>query len=491
MKKLIALFLALILTMSLLGTVAFADDPAFEDPMETTQAQAAVKVTTESDSSLVLYFETLDQNVLAWTCLNVPGKKTITLLKDMDLTGTIEGFPYLMKVPNDNGSWYGRTGSKNTLVVDLGGKTLTYTGEGSLFFVERYGFMLKNGTINYKGTSADTAVVQLSRKDGRTAITAGTSVWAPAVTLQNVNLYNLTGNGSVLLNYQYSPKITIKDSFLWADGSAISMKKTDQSNLDSESTIFEGDYKPSVNVETSVLGSTKTYPITTSDPGVEVTGLDFALVAGAADYMVADSYELDTMGMDGVQTPDWNQNTEIGLLSGNAYLFGDAPSPAVVLPFTDVQDTDWFYTFVSELYGKKIIAGQTATTFNPNGNLTYAAALKLLVVGLTGTDVGNAASGHWATKYLEEATVAGWTDIDAAKLDTPITREAFCEIAAKAMSLTEQPETNKVTDTTNPAVLALVKAGVINGMNETTFQPEGILTRAQISKIISLLLKLK
>ena len=80
----------------------------------------------------------------------------------------------------------------------------------------------------------------------------------------------------------------------------------------------------------------------------------------------------------------------------------------------------------------------------------------------------------------------GWEN-----LDEPITREAFCEIAAKAKELKTQPAVNKFTDTDNTAVLALVKAGVINGMSETTFAPDNILTRAQISKIISLLLKLK
>jgi len=170
--------------------------------------------------------------------------------------------------------------------------------------------------------------------------------------------------------------------------------------------------------------------------------------------------------------------------------FNDVNTSTTDMPFTDVKAADWFCYFVKELYEDKVVAGQTATTFNPGGNLTYAAALKLLVVGLTGKDAGNAASGHWATNYLNEAVTAGWTAVGADKLDAPITREAFCEIAAKAKNLTEQPAENKFTDTQNTSVLALVKAGVINGMSETTFAPANVLTRAQISKIISLLLKL-
>ena len=169
-----------------------------------------------------------------------------------------------------------------------------------------------------------------------------------------------------------------------------------------------------------------------------------------------------------------------------ASLLGTAVMAAndTVLPFTDVKETDWFYPFVKDLYGQKVIAGQTETTFDPSGDLTYAAALKLLVVGVTGKDPGNSTSGHWAAKYLNEAVKAEWTDVTADKLDAPITRVTFCEIAAKAKNLTEQPAQNKFTDTANAAVLALVKAGVISGMSETDFSPNTVLTRAQIAKII-------
>ena len=80
----------------------------------------------------------------------------------------------------------------------------------------------------------------------------------------------------------------------------------------------------------------------------------------------------------------------------------------------------------------------------------------------------------------------GWLTEDV-NLDGSITRLTFCQIAAKAKSLTEQPENNPFEDTDDTAVLALNKAGVINGMTATTFEPTGILTRAQIAKIIWIL----
>ena len=232
----------------------------------------------------------------------------------------------------------------------------------------------------------------------------------------------------------------------------------------------------------------------------DVVLMNKAPYSGGKDecYVVLGDGKVAFLKDDKLKVADANKTLEpifsyqffVGLRPALAYDDMSTLVPEKKLPFTDVKEADWFYSFVKELYTSGVVAGQTATTFNPNGNLTYAAALKLLVVGLTGSDAGNATGSHWATNDRNAAKSNGWTDIDASKLDSPITREAFCVIAAKAKNLTKQPAANKFTDTANTSVLALVEAGVINGMSETTFQPAGILTRAQISKIISLLLKL-
>ena len=152
------------------------------------------------------------------------------------------------------------------------------------------------------------------------------------------------------------------------------------------------------------------------------------------------------------------------------------------LPFTDVKEADWFYTYVKDLYNDGTVNGMTATTFVPNGNLTYGQALKLIVCAL-GHGEQASTGGHWASGYLKFAQDKGWIagDVD---LNGNVTRLAFCQIAAKAKNLTEQPASNPFKDTNDTAVLALNKAGVINGMSADTFSPNGLLTRAQISKII-------
>ena len=90
-----------------------------------------------------------------------------------------------------------------------------------------------------------------------------------------------------------------------------------------------------------------------------------------------------------------------------------------------------------------------------------------------------------ATKrhVTDEDTVDGVPDSNA-NVHTFDQGIELCRIAAKAKGLTEQPASNPFTDTDDKDVLALNKAGVISGMSATEFKPNGLLTRAQIAKII-------
>ena len=150
--------------------------------------------------------------------------------------------------------------------------------------------------------------------------------------------------------------------------------------------------------------------------------------------------------------------------------------------FTDVKKSDWFFDYVEDLADEGTISGMTETTFEPNGTLTYGQALKL-IGGALGEKEPKKSGTHWASGWLSLAKKNKWVSGDV-DLDAPITRLAFCQIASKAKGITSQPKTNPFTDTSEKAVLALNKAGIINGMTETTFEPETLLTRAQIAKII-------
>lgn len=155
---------------------------------------------------------------------------------------------------------------------------------------------------------------------------------------------------------------------------------------------------------------------------------------------------------------------------------------AAASSFTDVKAGDWFFNYVQDLVANGTVNGMNATTFAPGGNLTYGQALKLVALAV-GEKEQAATTSHWASGYLKLAQEKGWVAGDVA-LDKNITRLQFCQIAAKAKGLTQQPENKPFLDCTDEAVLAMNKAGIINGMTKTMFKPDELLTRAQISKII-------
>lgn len=152
-------------------------------------------------------------------------------------------------------------------------------------------------------------------------------------------------------------------------------------------------------------------------------------------------------------------------------------------PFKDVKTSTWYGSYVIDLYNDGIINGTSATTYAPNDTLTWAAALKLLLVSHGDLKAADATGADWSKNTIAKAAELGLVaaDLDGAKA---ISRLEFCQVAAKLNKLAESKTESKFTDCTDGYVMALVDAKVISGMTETTFEPAASLTRAQIAKIL-------
>lgn len=161
-----------------------------------------------------------------------------------------------------------------------------------------------------------------------------------------------------------------------------------------------------------------------------------------------------------------------------------APQGRILMnPFKDVKVSSWFGKYVIDLYNDGIINGTSATTYAPNDTLTWAAALKLLLVSHGDLKAVDATGADWSKNAIAKAAELGLVaaDLDGAKA---ISRLEFCQVAAKLNKLAESKTESKFTDCTDGYVMALVDAKVISGMTETTFEPAASLTRAQIAKIL-------
>ena len=161
-----------------------------------------------------------------------------------------------------------------------------------------------------------------------------------------------------------------------------------------------------------------------------------------------------------------------------------APQGRILMnPFKDVKVSSWFGKYVIDLYNDGIINGTSATTYAPNDTLTWAAALKLLLVSNGDLKAADATGADWSKNAIAKAAELGLVaaDLDGKKA---ISRLEFCQVAAKLNKLAESKTESKFTDCTDGYVMALVDAKVIDGMTATTFEPDASLTRAQIAKII-------
>lgn len=486
MKKIISLLLALVLCMGMLAGISFA---AVEKPEECAPEEASLIVTHKGDATAKYYFNLLNGALIDWACQALAGDTTITLTKNYEVDNDSNG-QIRMYIPSTKGEWYGSDPDAKTLIIDLGGNTLSYTGDKNLFRIQRYGMTIKNGTIEHDGIRA---IFSIGSSSDNTAITDGTKVYAPVLNLENVNIYHLgTGaSSSIVVNNMYGSIINVKDSVLWtAKKPVFEMSKSDQTGRSSRTVEYTGPCAPTINIENSVVGSAANYPITVTSKLDPITDLvtvnikDSTFVTGAKKALVfaADAVAvLNTNGVEPVLKEDWSQLAKIGTLTGKALVYGSGEN-TMKLPFTDVAENEWYYGYVRDLYNANIISGMTATTFAPNGTLTYGQALKLITLAV-GVSEQEPTDAHWASGYMNYALSTGWL-YNEANLDSKITRQQFCQIAAAAAGIVDQPAANPFKDTTDGAVLALYNAGIINGMSADTFSPDSSLTRAQISKII-------
>lgn len=155
--------------------------------------------------------------------------------------------------------------------------------------------------------------------------------------------------------------------------------------------------------------------------------------------------------------------------------------------FSDISSSTWCYKYVLELSDADVIDGYSDGTFKPDNQVTYGAALKLIMLAAGYTEQApvnsNVFSGYLA-RAQADGLVSGSVDLDA-----PITRLAVSQIAAKAMglSINNLSSVRPFTDTSDPYVQALNAAGIVEGYFDngtSTFKPYNTLTRGQISAIV-------
>ncbi len=170
--------------------------------------------------------------------------------------------------------------------------------------------------------------------------------------------------------------------------------------------------------------------------------------------------------------------------------------------FSDVAEKDWFYSYVTSLASKGIIEGYPDGTFAPQGNITRAEFIKLLVVCMGYELTENAVFDDVDAKdwYYTYVSAAADNKIISAeeygkefKGDEKITREEVAALIIKATGVETGKYATPYADTDDKNIVALyticLMQGSLDGKGDRYFYPESNITRAEVSAVFTRLLE--
>jgi len=172
--------------------------------------------------------------------------------------------------------------------------------------------------------------------------------------------------------------------------------------------------------------------------------------------------------------------------------------------FTDVKEADWFAEAVGKLNGLKIIDGMPDGSFSPQGEVTRAQFVKMLVEAMSYKHIDNVSfvdmrpnpqvKPHWASVYVETAlrngAIVKEEEGDRFYPDIPLTRDDMVMMICRALKLEPSDGSNPYFDMDEPNGYFtkvyeeyLIRGIPMNG--KIIFNSTGVTTRAQASVIIS------
>lgn len=160
---------------------------------------------------------------------------------------------------------------------------------------------------------------------------------------------------------------------------------------------------------------------------------------------------------------------------------------STVYGFSDINETDWYYSDITKLKEQNVIAGYSDGTYRPKNEVTKAEALTM-ILRAANIPITEMSSGHWGTGALLTASREGIVnDISTFYFDDKATRGEVAEYVVKALKL-EVYETEKIfKDTNNKYVNTLYAEGIVQGVirnNERYYYEDNTITRGEIGSII-------
>lgn len=202
-----------------------------------------------------------------------------------------------------------------------------------------------------------------------------------------------------------------------------------------------------------------------------------------------------------------NENTAVSTPAAGTET---TPAPPVQtgVSFFDVPAEHWAAESIAYLSAQGILAGYEDGTFRPDSPVKREEFVKIIVAALpipaeeTAKTFSDVAESDWFYAPVMQAyavNLVKGVDFGVFGAGQHITREQLCTMVWRGMKLCDlyltdgKPvsftDADAVSDYAAEAVEALSRGGVIGGMGDGSFAPQGTATRAQVAKIMYGLLK--
>lgn len=166
--------------------------------------------------------------------------------------------------------------------------------------------------------------------------------------------------------------------------------------------------------------------------------------------------------------------------------------------YSDIEN-HWAKEYIEKMSDSKLLLGYTDGTFKPNNNIlnveTYSIINRIFKFNnYTSEKINSNLENHKNKWYYDELLAAesgGYVSFDKPFDSQHITRIEVCSILSSLYQLSSDEKTHfsdldKLTQKEIGAVNSLAKDGIINGFGDNTFRPFDNITRAELSKVLTL-----
>lgn len=170
------------------------------------------------------------------------------------------------------------------------------------------------------------------------------------------------------------------------------------------------------------------------------------------------------------------------------------------ISFTDIPAGYWGLDYIKLLVSKGILNGKSSTVFDPEGQVTRAEFIKMLVLAEGKDSKGNGLGFHdvseedWYYDYImlgtENAYVSGYPD-GTFRPDEYISRQDIALIISRAVEGDKLDsislpfsDSELISDYSLSGVKKAYGLGIIHGKPDNEFDPKGLATRSEAAAII-------